>query len=87
MPRASFVSNFVLPTRADRSACRWGSIGYATGASVGMAYAAKELGRRLWPAARLLKIAGEGSCQVTVQDLAQMMRLGESRRVAYPTKC
>jgi TPP-dependent 2-oxoacid decarboxylase len=48
MPRASFVSNFVLPTRADRSACRWGSIGYATGASVGMAYAAKELGRRLW---------------------------------------
>lgn len=50
----------------------WGSIGWATGASVGAALAARE--RRL--KGRTLLFTGDGSLQLTVQELSTAMRHG-----------
>ncbi|WP_395666073.1 alpha-keto acid decarboxylase family protein [Methylocella sp.] len=46
----------------------WGAIGWATPAALGMAVAA--------PARRVILITGEGSHQVSVQELGQFARLG-----------
>jgi pyruvate decarboxylase len=50
----------------------WGSIGWATGAAVGAALAARE--RRL--KGRTLLFTGDGSQQLTVQELSTAMRHG-----------
>jgi len=50
----------------------WGSIGWATGAAVGAALAARE--RRL--KGRTLLFTGDGSLQLTVQELSTAMRHG-----------
>ena len=50
----------------------WGSIGWATGASVGAALAARE--RRL--KGRTMLFTGDGSLQLTVQELSTAMRHG-----------
>jgi pyruvate decarboxylase len=55
----------------------WGSIGYATPASVGSMVAIKEksglFGGRY---KRGILVTGEGSLQLTVQSFADMLRLG-----------
>jgi pyruvate decarboxylase len=50
----------------------WGSIGWATGAAVGAAFGARE--RRL--KGRTLLFTGDGSLQLTVQELSTAMRHG-----------
>jgi pyruvate decarboxylase len=50
----------------------WGSIGWATGAAVGAALAARE--RQL--KGRTLLFTGDGSLQLTVQELSTAMRHG-----------
>jgi len=50
----------------------WGSIGWATGAAVGAALAARERGLK----GRNLLFTGDGSLQLTVQELSTAMRLG-----------
>lgn len=47
----------------------WGSIGYSVGATQGAALAAKELGSR-----RVVLVVGDGSLQLTVQELSTMIR-------------
>ena len=47
----------------------WGSIGYATGACAGAALAAKENGGR-----RTILFTGDGSFQLTAQELSTMIR-------------
>lgn len=47
----------------------WGSIGYATGAAQGAALAAKEMGIR-----RTILITGDGSVQLTAQEISTMIR-------------
>ncbi|PWY84568.1 pyruvate decarboxylase [Aspergillus sclerotioniger CBS 115572] len=47
----------------------WGSIGYSVGACQGAALAAKELGNR-----RTVLFVGDGSLQLTVQELSTMIR-------------
>ena len=47
----------------------WGSIGYATGATQGAALAAKELGNR-----RTILLTGDGSFQLTAQEVSTMIR-------------
>jgi pyruvate decarboxylase len=49
----------------------WGSIGYSVGAAQGAALAAKELGNR-----RTILIVGDGSLQLTVQEISTMIRQG-----------
>lgn len=48
----------------------WGSIGYATGSCQGVALAAKELGGER----RTILFTGDGSFQLTVQELSTMIR-------------
>ncbi|ORY80480.1 pyruvate decarboxylase-like protein [Protomyces lactucae-debilis] len=48
----------------------WGSIGYSVGATLGAALAAKELGRRC------MLFVGDGSLQLTVQEISTMIRHG-----------
>jgi pyruvate decarboxylase len=50
----------------------WGSIGWATGAAVGAAFAAREMGLK----GRTLLFTGDGSLQLTVQELSTVMRHG-----------
>jgi len=50
----------------------WGSIGWATGATVGAALAARERGLK----GRTLLFTGDGSLQLTVQELSTAMRHG-----------
>jgi pyruvate decarboxylase len=50
----------------------WGSIGWATGAAVGAALAARERGLK----GRTLLFTGDGSLQLTVQELSTAMRHG-----------
>lgn len=50
----------------------WCSIGWSVGAGLGAAIAAKERGRRC------VVFTGDGSVQVTAQDLSSMLRLGLS---------
>lgn len=73
------TSNFgIYETRFPRdvtaiSQVLWGSIGYATGATQGAALAAKELeaeGRKR----RTLLFTGDGSFQLTAQELSTMLR-------------
>ncbi|KAH9080651.1 pyruvate decarboxylase [Lactarius deliciosus] len=52
----------------------WGSIGWATGAAVGAAFAARE--RKL--KGRTLLFTGDGSLQLTVQELSTVMKHGLS---------
>lgn len=62
-----------LPAKAIYvSQILWGSIGWATGAAVGAAIAARE--RRL--RGRTLLFTGDGSLQLTVQELSTAMRHG-----------
>ena len=62
-----------LPAKAIYvSQILWGSIGWATGAAVGAALAARE--RRL--KGRTLLFTGDGSLQLTVQELSTAMRHG-----------
>ena len=49
----------------------WGSIGYSVGACQGAALAAKETGNR-----RTILIVGDGSLQLTVQEISTMIRQG-----------
>lgn len=49
----------------------WGSIGYSVGACQGAALAAKETGNR-----RTILIVGDGSLQLTVQEISTMIRHG-----------
>ena len=49
----------------------WGSIGYATGAAQGAALAAREKG-----IPRTILFTGDGSFQLTAQELSTMLRLG-----------
>lgn len=48
----------------------YGSIGWATGNALGCSIAGAESGRRC------VLFTGEGSAQVTIQDISQFMRLG-----------
>ena len=50
----------------------WGSIGWATGAAVGAAFAAREMGLK----GRTLLFTGDGSLQSTAQELSTVMRHG-----------
>ena len=50
----------------------WGSIGWATGAAVGAAFAARERGLK----GRTMLFTGDGSLQLTVQELSTVMRAG-----------
>ncbi|KAI0004613.1 pyruvate decarboxylase [Russula compacta] len=62
-----------LPAKAIYvSQILWGSIGWATGATVGAAIAARERGLR----GRTLLFTGDGSLQLTVQELSTAMRHG-----------
>jgi pyruvate decarboxylase len=47
----------------------WGSIGFAFGACVGASLAAKESGNR-----RTILFTGEGSFQLTVQEISTIIR-------------
>ena len=49
----------------------WGSIGWTTGSTLGAALAARDLGL-----GRTLLFIGDGSLQLTVQELSTMMRRG-----------
>ena len=71
------TSNFgIFDTRFPKdvtaiSQVLWGSIGYATGACAGAAMAAKELGIK-----RTILFTGDGSFQLTVQEVSTMVRHG-----------
>lgn len=51
----------------------WGSIGYASGAAVGAFTAAKEQTGRF---KRHILITGDGSAQMTIQAVGDLVRLG-----------
>jgi pyruvate decarboxylase len=60
-----------FPSKADLlSQILFGSIGWATGACFGAAVAAKEQGRRT------ILFTGDGSIQLTVQEVSTMVRQG-----------
>ncbi|SCU92969.1 LADA_0G00628g1_1 [Lachancea dasiensis] len=50
----------------------WGSIGFTTGACLGAAFAAEELDK----AKRVILFIGDGSLQLTVQEISTMIRWG-----------
>lgn len=50
----------------------WGSIGFTTGATLGAAFAAEELD----PSRRVILFIGDGSLQLTVQEISTMVRWG-----------
>ena len=54
----------------------WGSIGYATGAAVGTFTAVHEQNEQKRFKRKIL-LTGEGSIQMTIQALGDLMRLGE----------
>lgn len=56
----------------------YGSIGYSVGACLGVALAQKELGEELAPQGRTILVVGDGSLQLTVQEIGTMIRLGLS---------
>jgi pyruvate decarboxylase len=49
----------------------WGSIGYSVGAALGCALAAKEQNDR-----RVILFVGDGSLQLTLQEIGTMIRRG-----------
>lgn len=50
----------------------WGSIGYTTGSTLGAAFAAEEID----PKKRVILFIGDGSLQLTVQEISTMVRWG-----------
>lgn len=50
----------------------WGSIGFTTGATLGAAFAAEEID----PKKRVILFIGDGSLQLTVQEISTMIRWG-----------
>jgi len=76
--RHSGTSNFgILETRFPKgvqaiSQVLWGSIGYATASAQGAALAAHEQD----PSRRVILFTGDGSLQLTVQEISTMMRHG-----------
>jgi len=52
----------------------WGSIGYATGSAQGAALAAKELEEEKGEKHRTILLTGEGSFQLTAQEVSTMIR-------------
>jgi pyruvate decarboxylase len=50
----------------------WGSIGYSVGATQGAALAARDAGEKR----RTILFVGDGSFQLTVQEISTMVRLG-----------
>ncbi|AQZ16909.1 hypothetical protein BZL39_K05020 [Zygosaccharomyces parabailii] len=50
----------------------WGSIGYTTGSTLGAAFAAEEID----PKKRVVLFIGDGSLQLTVQEISTMVRWG-----------
>lgn len=50
----------------------WGSIGFTTGATLGAAFAAEEID----PKKRVILFIGDGSLQLTVQEISTMVRWG-----------
>lgn len=60
-----------LPTNAQyHSQCMWGAIGWSVGAALGAALAAREAD----PNKRTLLFVGDGSLQLTVQEIGTMVR-------------
>ncbi|KAF9454735.1 pyruvate decarboxylase THI3 [Macrolepiota fuliginosa MF-IS2] len=49
----------------------WGSIGWSVGSALGAAFAAREVGKD-----RVILFVGEGSLQLTVQEISPMIRYG-----------
>jgi hypothetical protein len=64
------LQNQKLPVDSFQSAAVWASIGWAGGAIVGAAFAAKEQGRRSF------LLTGDGSYMETIQDLGTLIRYG-----------
>jgi pyruvate decarboxylase len=67
MPDASFPSNISYITQTF-----WSSIGYTVGACLGACVAAKEMKRP----GRVVLLVGEGSLQMTVQEIGSYIRFG-----------
>ncbi len=67
MPDSSFPSNIGYITQTF-----WSSIGYTVGACFGACVAAKELKRP----GRVILLVGEGSLQMTVQEIGSYIRFG-----------
>lgn len=62
-----------LPSNSQyHSQCMWGAIGWSVGAALGAALAARELD----PAKRTVLFVGDGSLQLTVQEIGTMVRCG-----------
>ncbi|RFU31351.1 hypothetical protein B7463_g4979, partial [Scytalidium lignicola] len=73
MPDATFPPNISYITQIF-----WSSIGYSVGAAFGALVAAKELSisNPSAPKQRVVHIVGEGSLQMTVQEIGSMIRFG-----------
>lgn len=68
------ITSTALPKGATLiSQVLWGSIGYAGGATLGALMAAKEAPG---PRRRVILFTGDGSIQLTVQDIATMLKNG-----------
>jgi pyruvate decarboxylase len=67
MPDASFPANIGYITQTF-----WSSIGYTVGACLGACVAAKEMKRP----GRVVLVVGEGSLQMTVQEIGSYIRFG-----------
>lgn len=67
MPDASFPANITYITQTF-----WSSIGYTVGACLGACVAAKEMKRP----GRVVLLVGEGSLQMTVQEIGSYIRFG-----------
>ncbi|EKM79422.1 hypothetical protein AGABI1DRAFT_113984 [Agaricus bisporus var. burnettii JB137-S8] len=66
------IMNIPLPDGAKLvSQILWGSIGWSVGSALGAAFAARETGKN-----RVILFVGEGSLQLTVQELSPMIRHG-----------
>ena len=52
----------------------WGSIGYSVGATLGASVAAKEVD----PKKRVILFVGDGSLQLTMQEISTMIKTGQS---------
>ncbi|KAJ4131354.1 Pyruvate decarboxylase 1 [Fusarium falciforme] len=60
----------------------WGSIGFTTGATLGAAFAAEEID----PKKRVILFIGDGSLQLTVQEISTMIRWGLKPYLLNTTK-